>query len=40
MLLRDKVAVIYGAGDAVGGTVARAFAAEGGARRGRIYAAP
>ncbi|MGW4947448.1 SDR family NAD(P)-dependent oxidoreductase [Actinoplanes sp. NPDC004185] len=29
MLLRDKVAVIYGAGGAVGGAVARAFAAEG-----------
>jgi NAD(P)-dependent dehydrogenase (short-subunit alcohol dehydrogenase family) len=29
MLLKDKVAVIYGAGGAVGGAVARAFAAEG-----------
>ena len=29
MLLRDKVAVIYGAGGAVGGAVARAFASEG-----------
>lgn len=29
MLLRDKVAVIYGAGGAVGGAVARAFAREG-----------
>jgi NAD(P)-dependent dehydrogenase (short-subunit alcohol dehydrogenase family) len=29
MLLRDKVAVIYGAGGAVGGAVARAFAGEG-----------
>jgi NAD(P)-dependent dehydrogenase (short-subunit alcohol dehydrogenase family) len=29
MLLQDKVAVIYGAGGAVGGAVARAFAAEG-----------
>jgi NAD(P)-dependent dehydrogenase (short-subunit alcohol dehydrogenase family) len=29
MLLRDKVAVIYGAGGAIGGAVARAFAAEG-----------
>jgi NAD(P)-dependent dehydrogenase (short-subunit alcohol dehydrogenase family) len=29
MLLTDKVAVIYGAGGAVGGAVARAFAAEG-----------
>jgi NAD(P)-dependent dehydrogenase (short-subunit alcohol dehydrogenase family) len=29
MLLKDKVAVIYGAGGAIGGTVARAFAVEG-----------
>ena len=29
MLLRDKVAVIYGAGGAIGGAVARAFASEG-----------
>lgn len=29
MLLKDKVAVIYGAGGAVGGAVARTFAAEG-----------
>ena len=29
MLLRDKVAVIYGGGGAVGGAVARAFAREG-----------
>jgi NAD(P)-dependent dehydrogenase (short-subunit alcohol dehydrogenase family) len=29
MLLQDKVAVIYGAGGAIGGAVARAFAAEG-----------
>ena len=29
MLLQDKVAVIYGAGGAIGGGVARAFAAEG-----------
>ena len=29
MLLKDKVAVIYGAGGAIGGAVARAFAAEG-----------
>jgi NADP-dependent 3-hydroxy acid dehydrogenase YdfG len=29
MMLNDKVAVIYGAGGAVGGAVARAFAAEG-----------
>jgi 3-oxoacyl-[acyl-carrier protein] reductase len=29
MLLQDKVAVVYGAGGAVGGAVARAFSAEG-----------
>jgi NAD(P)-dependent dehydrogenase (short-subunit alcohol dehydrogenase family) len=29
MVLNDKVAVIYGAGGAIGGAVARAFAAEG-----------
>ena len=29
MLLRDKVAVIYGAGGAIGGAVARTFAREG-----------
>ena len=29
MLLQDKVAVVYGAGGAVGGPIARAFAAEG-----------
>jgi NAD(P)-dependent dehydrogenase (short-subunit alcohol dehydrogenase family) len=29
MLLKDKVVVIYGAGGAIGGTVARAFASEG-----------
>ena len=29
MMLQDKVAVIYGAGGAVGGAVARAFASEG-----------
>ncbi|HTZ26891.1 MAG TPA: SDR family oxidoreductase, partial [Streptosporangiaceae bacterium] len=29
MMLQDKVAVIYGAGGAVGGAVARAFAADG-----------
>jgi len=29
MLLTDKVAVIYGAGGAIGGALARAFAAEG-----------
>jgi NAD(P)-dependent dehydrogenase (short-subunit alcohol dehydrogenase family) len=33
MLLRDKVAVVYGAGGAVGSAVARAFAAEG----ARVY---
>jgi len=30
MMLHDKVAVIYGAGGAIGGAVARAFAREGG----------
>jgi NAD(P)-dependent dehydrogenase (short-subunit alcohol dehydrogenase family) len=29
MLLKDKVAVIYGAGGAIGGAVARAFASQG-----------
>jgi NAD(P)-dependent dehydrogenase (short-subunit alcohol dehydrogenase family) len=29
MILKDKVAVIYGAGGAIGGVVARAFASEG-----------
>src|SRR5262249_81981 len=29
MILKNKVAVIYGAGGAIGGAVARAFAAEG-----------
>jgi NAD(P)-dependent dehydrogenase (short-subunit alcohol dehydrogenase family) len=29
MMLKDKVAVIYGAGGAVGSAIARAFAAEG-----------
>src|ERR671911_1847578 len=29
MMLTDKVAVIYGAGGAIGGAVARAFAGEG-----------
>ena len=29
MMLKDKVAVIYGAGGAIGGALARAFAAEG-----------
>jgi hypothetical protein len=29
MLLQDKVAVVYGAGGAIGGAVARAFASEG-----------
>jgi NAD(P)-dependent dehydrogenase (short-subunit alcohol dehydrogenase family) len=44
MMLKDKVAVIYGAGGAVGGAVARAFAAEGanlfltGRRRGPVEA--
>jgi hypothetical protein len=30
IILKSKVAVIYGAGGAVGGAVARAFAREGG----------
>jgi 3-oxoacyl-[acyl-carrier protein] reductase len=29
MMLKDKAAVIYGAGGAIGGAVARAFAREG-----------
>jgi NADP-dependent 3-hydroxy acid dehydrogenase YdfG len=29
MMLQNKVAVIYGAGGAIGGAVARAFASEG-----------
>jgi NAD(P)-dependent dehydrogenase (short-subunit alcohol dehydrogenase family) len=29
MMLKDKVAVVYGAGGAIGGVVARAFASEG-----------
>jgi NAD(P)-dependent dehydrogenase (short-subunit alcohol dehydrogenase family) len=29
MMLKDKVAVIYGAGGAIGGAVARAFGCEG-----------
>ena len=29
MMLKNKVAVIYGAGGAIGGAVARAFAREG-----------
>src|SRR5436309_7574021 len=29
IMLKDKVAVIYGAGGAIGGAVARAFASEG-----------
>jgi NAD(P)-dependent dehydrogenase (short-subunit alcohol dehydrogenase family) len=29
MILKDKLAVIYGAGGAIGGAVARAFAKEG-----------
>ena len=31
MMLKDKVAVVYGAGGAIGGAVARAFASEGAA---------
>ena len=31
MMLNDKVAVVYGAGGAIGGAVARAFARDGGA---------
>jgi NAD(P)-dependent dehydrogenase (short-subunit alcohol dehydrogenase family) len=44
MMLKDKVAVIYGAGGAIGGAVARAFAREGarvfltGRRRGPVDA--
>jgi NAD(P)-dependent dehydrogenase (short-subunit alcohol dehydrogenase family) len=29
MMLKDRVAVIYGAGGAIGGAAARAFASEG-----------
>ena len=29
MMLKDKVAVVYGAGGSIGGAVARAFADEG-----------
>ena len=29
MMLEDKVAVVYGAGGAIGGAVARTFAREG-----------
>ena len=29
MLLRDKIAIVYGGGGAIGGAVARAFAQEG-----------
>lgn len=29
MMLKNKVAVVYGAGGAIGGAVARAFASEG-----------
>jgi NADP-dependent 3-hydroxy acid dehydrogenase YdfG len=42
MMLKNKVAVIYGAGGAVGGAVARAFGREGatlfltGRRRARL----
>src|SRR5882757_7559748 len=45
MVLKDKIAVIYGAGGAVGGAVARAFAREGaklfltGRNRGSVEAA-
>jgi NAD(P)-dependent dehydrogenase (short-subunit alcohol dehydrogenase family) len=41
MMLEDKVAVVYGAGGAIGGAVARAFAAEGARvfRTGRSAAA-
>jgi len=44
MMLQDKVAVIYGAGGAIGGAVARAFGSEGarlfltGIRRGPVEA--
>jgi len=44
MMLKDKVAVIYGAGGAIGGAVARAFAQEGatlfltGRKRGAVEA--
>src|SRR6266498_1992062 len=46
MMLKDKVAVIYGAGGAIGGAVARAFAQEGaelfltGRRRAPVEAVP
>jgi NAD(P)-dependent dehydrogenase (short-subunit alcohol dehydrogenase family) len=41
MMLKDKVAVIYGAGGAIGGAVARAFASEGASvfLTGRVRAA-
>ena len=41
MLLQDKVAVIYGAGGAIGGAVAHAFAREGARvfRTGRLASA-
>jgi NAD(P)-dependent dehydrogenase (short-subunit alcohol dehydrogenase family) len=39
MLLADKVAVIYGAGGAIGGAVARAFGREGAPDRGRRFPA-
>src|SRR5436189_2608524 len=29
MLLKDKIAIVYGAGGAIGGAIARAFAREG-----------
>ena len=44
MMLENKVAVVYGAGGAIGGAVARAFAREGaklflsGRRRARVDA--
>ncbi|RAG86650.1 short-chain dehydrogenase [Streptacidiphilus pinicola] len=40
MLLKDKIAVVYGAGGAIGGAVAQAFAAEGATvfATGRRYA--
>jgi len=34
MLLEDKNAVVYGAGGAIGGAVAQAFAREGNANTG------
>jgi NAD(P)-dependent dehydrogenase (short-subunit alcohol dehydrogenase family) len=40
MMLKDKVAVIYGAGGVVGGAVARAFPSEGGSDRQREHGKP